>query len=59
MSIKLRPSNVHDPIELEICDDWIISVQCTNSNGTPMDLTGATAIVWKLRSVTTGAILFT
>ncbi|SRR6266550_3865652 len=58
MSIILKISNVHDPISLEIGDDWIILVQCTNSDGSPMDLTGA-GIEWKLVDPTTGTVLYT
>ena len=58
MSIKLHPDNVHDPLQLEIGDDWIISVQCTNSNGSPMDLTGVQAVEWKLVDPTTGVATY-
>jgi hypothetical protein len=57
--IDLKPSNVHDPIALTIGDDFVIVISCTNSNGTPLDMSTVSDITWKLVDPTTYTILFT
>src|SRR5690348_5271084 len=59
MVIKLQQSNIHDPLTFDVGDDWVIKIFCTNSDGTPMDLTGAPSVVWKLESASTRSIMFT
>src|SRR6266566_3693524 len=53
--ISLKLSNIHDPLTFDIGDDWIIQVQCTNSDGSNMDLTGA-AVNWKLSTLATPTV---
>src|SRR6185295_19067921 len=38
---------IHSPQQFYAGDTWIIEALCTNADGTPMDLTGAT-VEWKL-----------
>lgn len=42
----------HVPWQFYIGDDWPIAIECHDSNGDQIDLTGATAIIWKLGDAT-------
>lgn len=52
----IRPvSNVHELFNLIAGDDWIFEVSCSNSDGTPIDLTAA-AIEYKLATAAGGVV---